>query len=76
MGLTIPQIRILESNLNRICKAEAGKEDNEMEDRENLANRMAFGGTLQMLKEKTGKESFTLQELSDPAGTLKKYKRD
>ena len=40
-----------------------------------LANRTAFAATLKMMKEKTGKESFTMDEMSNPAKTIQKYKR-
>lgn len=84
-GLTIPQIKILESNLSKILKAENGTDkssntnavpdSNSVDDNKNKANRLAFGDTVRMLKKKTGKESITLAEMMDPAGTIDKYRK-
>lgn len=38
-------------------------------------NTFVMGETLKMMKAKTGKESFTLLEMQDPAGTIKKYSK-
>lgn len=74
MDLTIPQIKILEKYLYKICKAEAGQDDTE-EKEKHKANRMAFGQTIKMLKEKTGRDNFTLQEIMNPPETIEKYKK-
>ena len=82
-SLTIPQIRVLESNLSNILKAENGgdKEGGTSEpvdpsdDRRHMANRVAFGGVLETLKKRTGRDSFTLSEMQDPAGTIRKYNK-
>jgi hypothetical protein len=71
LSLTIPQIKILEVNLGRILKAETGESD---EERVNT-NTMALEGVAKRLKEQTGKSEFTMQELMNPAETLKKYKK-
>jgi len=77
LNYTIPQIKILEMNLYKICKAEAGGEDTGSsaggEDTKNMANRLAFAGTIKMLKEKTGRSEFTMAELNNPADTIKKH---
>jgi hypothetical protein len=72
--MTIPQIMIFEKNLNKICKAEAGEKDTSMNIAAN-ANTEALKGTLQMLKEKTGRSTFTIIELMNPKQTLEKYKK-
>ena len=77
-NLTIPQIKILEKNLSKILRAEAGEKDvdgglDRADTEKYLANRIAFGETLKMLKEKTGKDKFTMAELTNPAETIKKY---
>lgn len=36
---------------------------------------MALEGVARMLKEKTGRSEFTMQELMNPAETVKKYKK-
>lgn len=75
MSLTIPQVKILEKYLYKICKAEAGQDEaNEKE--KHKANRMAFGQTIKMLQEKTGRKEFTMQEMMNPAQTIKKYKKE
>ena len=73
LDFTIPQIKILEHNLYKICKAEAGKD--ESEESQPNANQIAFGATVKMLTERTGRKEFTIQEIMDPAGTIAKYKR-
>jgi hypothetical protein len=77
LGLTIPQIRILLYNLFKILKAEAGSSEksdnsNKYDADKNIANRTAFAATLKMLKEKTGRNEFTLEEIQNPAQTIKK----
>ena len=37
------------------------------------ANTHALGATLALLKERTGRQEFSMEELQDPAGTLAKY---
>jgi len=37
---------------------------------------MAFGNTIKMLEEKTGRKEFTMQEIMNPAKTIKKYKKE
>lgn len=82
LNLTIPQVKILGKNLGKFNKEEAGTMDNDSpsqsfdpSDEKYLANRTAFSETLKMLKEKTGKETFTLPEMLNPGETLKKYRK-
>ena len=75
----------MEHNLARICRLEAGKagKDGKSEEPDMsgvgtdkaLGNRMAFAATLSMLKEKTGRKEFSMQEMMDPMGTIKKYQK-
>jgi len=37
---------------------------------------MAFGHTIKVLEEKTGRKEFTMQEIMNPAKTIKKYKKE
>ena len=63
----------MESNLAKICRAEAGEKEDELDKVD--ANTLALAGVAKMLKEKTGRETFTMQELMNPAQTIEKYKR-
>lgn len=78
LDLTVPQIRILQHNLFKIMKAETGDKGDEdaktgsYDADKNIANRTAFAQTLKLLKEKTGRNEFTLQEIQNPAQTIKK----
>lgn len=75
LNLTVPQMMILQNQLMRICRAEAGEkdpgEDVPMETRE--GNAKAWGGVIKMLQEKTGQKAFTFKELMDPVATIRKY---
>ena len=73
LSLTIPQIQILEHNLAKICRAEAGKEEDEVD--KTTANSMALVGVIEMLQRETGRDRFSMDEIMDPAGTIKKYKK-
>jgi len=75
LGLTIPQIEIMEKQLVKICRAEAGEknlDDNINPDIRENYNRL-YSDMVKVLREKTGRQSFTLKELQDPSGTIKKY---
>jgi len=74
--LTIPQIRILEKNLYKICKAEAGEEaKGEVVEGKNEAAREAMGYTVRRLKEKTGRDNFTMQEILNPTQTIEQHNK-
>lgn len=62
----------LESNLRKILKAENGGDDNK--DKAEL-NTQGLAGVMKMLQDKTGRESFTMEELMNPKLTLEKYKK-
>jgi hypothetical protein len=66
-------MRLLETNLYNILKMENGDSEKEKEKEQNVINTKAFEGTLKMLKEKTGRESFSFSELLYPSETLKKH---
>ena len=72
LSLTVPQLHILEENLSKICQVESGEDK-----KKNVApmNTKAAGETIKMLREKTGRNEFTYQELLNPADTIAKYKR-
>lgn len=72
LDLTVPQIKILESNLSRICKMEAGKEDEDVE--KVTANTLALTGTIEMLKKETGRDNFSMSEIMNPSETIRKYR--
>jgi hypothetical protein len=76
VNLTIPQIKILEKNLTKICKAEAGEKDTSSGNEEAVANRLAWGSTIRMLEEKTGRKQFSLVEIMNPAKTLKDFEKE
>ena len=67
----------MQRQLMKICKAEAGEKTVEdevsMDVREK--NAKVYGDTIAMLRERTGRQSFTINEVLDPAGTIKKYKK-
>ena len=78
--MTIPQLQILGRNLEKINKAENGKDEegkpiksDEIEEDKYLVNRQAFGNTVRLLKERTGRKKFTQKEVLDPEGTIRKY---
>lgn len=77
LNLTIPQIEILNNQLMRICKAEAGEKviEDEVPMDVRDKNTRVYGDMVNLLKEKTGRQSFTFKELLDPAGTIAKYKK-
>ena len=72
LSFTMPQIELVKSNLELFCKMENGQEDkvNKEED-----NTKVFDETLKVLQRTTGRSSFTLEEVMNPAETLKKYKK-
>ena len=74
MDLTVPQLMLFEKELVKFIKAENGVKD---EDRgKNVdANRLAFGATAKMLKEKTGKDKISLRDVMQPEQALKKAKK-
>jgi len=69
-GLSVPQLIILESNLRKICDAENGVEAKNNEEK-NVSNRIAYGATIRMLQEKTGRKEFSLTELMNPEQTIR-----
>jgi hypothetical protein len=73
LNLTIPQIRMLEKNLYRICKAEAGGKEEEVQEDKNGVARESVGYTVRRLKEKTGRDNFTMQEVLNPDQTIKQH---
>ena len=75
INLTIPQIRILEKNLYKICKAEAGEEAEVKPEEKDETTRAAMGYTIKRLQKETGKDSFTMQEVLNPDQTIAKYKK-
>jgi len=60
---------ILEKNLSRICKAEAGKEEKEIESDGNGMDGVKHIASF--LKEKTGRDSFSMDEILNPDRTIK-----
>lgn len=78
LALTIPQLTMLEATLSRIMAMENGTSSgdprNSPPESTAVANTMATQMLLQDLKRKTGRQSFTLDELDDPVGTLARYK--
>jgi len=61
--------------LAKIINMENGGKDNKEVAPKTDAQENTFimGETLKMMKAKTGRTSFTLVEMLDPAGTIKKY---
>lgn len=72
LSLTIPQLRILEECLVKICNTENGIKDKE---KESNSNTQGFAEVARMLKKETGRDSFTIQECMSPMDTIKKYKK-
>lgn len=73
LALTIPQLQVMEECLMKICKAENGENPDALPKGE--GNTIALAQTIKMLREKTGRTEFTMEEALDPMGTLKKYKK-
>lgn len=81
--MTLQQMHIMEKNLSMILKAENGSSDDQGDADPNNdgigrssgaeANTKAMGYSLAHMKNVCGKESFTLNEMQDPASTIRKY---
>ena len=79
LDLTISQMEFLEHYLHIIIKRENGGDNdrgNDVNVNETSAqtNTNVHAATLRMLAEQTGRTKFTMSELLDPMGTLKKLK--
>lgn len=70
LDFTIPQLIIFNKHLESFLKAEGGKDAGSSASN----NSKSFGATVKMLKEKTGKDNFSLIEVLNPAETIKKHK--
>lgn len=75
LDLTIPQFQILNECLVKICKAESGEKEKAPDGSsgENMGQRRAMAETVKMLIAKTGRKKFTIDEVLNPAETIKKY---
>lgn len=81
LELTFPQMFFLEKNLVDILKAENGTDKEEKNvpvaerrvDSGVKSNTMVFQGIVKLLKEKTGRETFTMNEVDNWQQTLKKH---
>lgn len=68
-GLTIPQLEWSLGTLSEVKKLEGGGE----EESDSQANTQAAEATLKVLMSRTGRKTFSLDELEDPTGTIRKY---
>lgn len=73
LDFTVPQLTIFNDNLEKILKAESGKDDKGFTGNK-LGNRLAFGSVVKFIKEKTGKDKVSLKDTFNPAEAIKKAK--
>jgi hypothetical protein len=76
IAMTLPQLSMLEESLVKINEAEYPSKDKHSDQpnqSDAQANTLAIGATLKLLQDRTGRKTFSLQELNDPAGTIRKY---
>jgi len=77
LQLTIPQISILENNLARFCRAEAGEKEpmSEVSPETRDKYNALYGDIIKKLRAETGRNAFTFKEILNPGETIKKYKK-
>ena len=77
LSFTQPQIQILQKNLQKILEAENpqenSKENSSKPSNEVVSQTYIFDCAVKDLKEKTGREQFTMAEVINKAETIKKY---
>ena len=69
-GLTIPQLEWALSTLSEVKRMEGG------EGSSTDGNTKAAEGTYALLRKVTGRKTFTMEELEDPSGTIKRHKEN
>jgi hypothetical protein len=71
LALTPPQIEWALSSLEEVRKMEAGDEGKS----DRKAQTMVLENVTKILTERTGRTSFSMEELADPNGTIERHER-
>ena len=69
--MTVPQLEWALSTLSEVKRMEGGEAS---EESSTEGNTLAAEGVYGQLKKATGRTTFTLDELEDPQGTVRKHK--
>jgi hypothetical protein len=61
--------------LEKILRAETGKEEGKGFEGKGINNRIAFGATVRMLKDKTGQDKVALKDVYKPTQAIKQAQK-